>query len=325
MKLNIDAHLACLGTYPERYVPGGYFNSINIDQQLEIMSEIEGLTGLFTFYPTAPLPSDPNKLIKKLDDFGLKVSNIAVDCFTDKKWKHGAFSTVEKNIRKDTIKLFKEVIDFTKEIKADSILLWPAHDGFDYPFQADYRDGWKNIVETIKEIGEYDRSVKIAVEYKSKDPRQKQYISNIGKVMMLINDIGLENVGVALDVGHSLMSQEGLAETFMILDSHNKLFQIHLNENYKDSDPDMIFGTVNFWELLEFFYYLNKTDFNSWSSIDIISGREDRKKSLQLAVKLAWKYKELADKLYKYSDEIDKNLKGYHFTDNISLITDLLF
>lgn len=325
MKLNVDAHLWCLGTYAERYVPGGYFDELSTDKRLEIMSKIEGLTGLFTFYPMEPpLPSDPDALVKKLDNFGLKVSNIAVECWSDRKWKHGSFATNDANIRKEVVKLFKESIDFAKAVNADSVLLWPAHDGFDYPFQVNYADGWKNMVETVREIAEYDPGVKIALEAKSKDPRQKQYISNTGKAMALINDVNLDNVGGALDVGHSLMAQENLAESLMLLDSHKKLVQIHLNENYKDADPDMIFGTINFWEILEFFYYLNKTDFKGWSSVDIIAGRDDREKSLILSIKLVWKFKELADKLSKHSDEIDSNLKGYRFADNMNLITDMI-
>lgn len=155
------------------------------DEQLKIMSEIEGLDGLCIFYPTEPLPADPDKLLEKLSHYNLKVSNIGVEGWSNRKWKYGAFSSTEDNIRKEAIKLFKESIDFAKEVIADSVLLWPAHDGFDYPFQADYRDGWKYLVETIQEIGEYDKSVKIAVEYKSKDPRQKQYVSNVGKLIML--------------------------------------------------------------------------------------------------------------------------------------------
>lgn len=325
MKLNVDAHLWCLGTYAERYVPTGYYDEMSVDKQLEIMSKIEGLTGLFTFYPTAPLPSDPDRLVEKLSNYNLKVSNVAVEGWGDRKWRFGAYSTTETIVRKEAIKLFKEGIDFAKAVNADSVLLWPAHDGFDYPFQADYRVAWKNLVETIREIGEYDPSVKIAVEYKSKDPRQKQYISNVGKDMMLINDVGLKNVGGVIDVGHALMAQESLAESLVILDSHHKLFQIHLNENYKDADPDLIFGTINFWEILEFFYYLNKTDFEGWSSIDIIASRQDRARALKLGVKLIWKYKELVDKLSEHSDEIDKNLAGYHFTDNMDLIIDILF
>ncbi|MEW5815212.1 MAG: TIM barrel protein [Spirochaetota bacterium] len=325
MKLNVDAHLWCLGTYAERYVPGGYFDPLTVDEQLKIMSGIEGLDGLFVFYPFAPLPKDPVKLVTKLKDYGLKVSNLCVENWSDRMWKHGAFSSNEKKIRQECIRLFKEGIDAAKEIKADSILLWPAHDGFDYPFQVDYRDGWKYLVETVREIGEYDRTVKVAVEYKSKDPRQKQYVSNVGKLMMLLADVGLANVTGVIDVGHALMAQESLAESLMILDSHNKLGQIHLNENYKDSDPDMIFGTINFWEILEFFYYLNKTDFTGWCSIDIIVGRDDRAKSLDTGVRLIWKYKELADRLTGHSEELDQNLKGCRFTDNIRLITGLLF
>ena len=105
MKLNVDAHLWCLGTYAERYVPGGYFDPIELDDQLEIMSKIDGLTGLFVFYPTPPMPTDPDNLLKKLADNNLNVSNLAVEGWSDRKWKNGAFSTNEANIRKESAKL----------------------------------------------------------------------------------------------------------------------------------------------------------------------------------------------------------------------------
>ena len=325
MKLNIDTNFECMGTYKERYVPDGYYDSMGVDERLEIMSKIKGLSGLFTFYPSAPLPSDPEKLVKKLSNFNLQVSNVCVVGWNNRKWKHGAYSTNEDNIRREAIKLFKDGIDFAKEVDAGSVLLWLAHDGFDYPFQVDYRYGWKHLIESIIEIGEYDRNVKIAVEYKSKDPRQKQYISNVGKEMMLLNDVGLDNVGGVIDVGHALMAQENLAESCTILDSHHKLYQIHINDNYKDADPDFMIGVINFWEILEFMYYLNKTDYEGWAAIDVESPRDNRARSLEVAVKMIWKYKELADRLSKYSGDIDKNLKGYHFADNMDLIMDILF
>ncbi len=327
MKLNVDAHLWCLGTYAERYVPGGYYEDMSLEKKLEIFSKIKGLTGIVVFYPTDPMPADPDKLLKLVSNYGLKVSVVEPEIWADRKWKNGAFSTNEKNIRKEAIKMMKEGIDLSKALKADSVLLWPAHDGFDYPFQSNYADGWKAMVEAVREICEYDRTVKIALEAKSKDPRQKQYISNTGKALAFINEVGVGviNLGCALDVGHALMAGESLAESLMLLDSHNKLFQIHLNDNYKDGDPDMVLGSINFWDILEFFYYLNKTNYESWSTIDIISARDDRVKTLELAVRMTWKYKELADKLMKNEKEIDKNLEGYHFADNMNLIIDLLF
>jgi xylose isomerase len=325
MKLKIDAHLWCLGTYAERYVPGGYYEDMKLEEKLEAFSKIEGLTGLVIFYPTDPLPSDPDKLLKLLANYNLKVSVMEPEVWSDRKWRDGAFSTTDARVRKEAVKRLKESIDLGKALKADSVLLWPAHDGFDYPFQYDYTLGWKNLVETVREIGEYDSSVKIAIEAKSKDPRQKQLISDTGKALAFINDVGLDNVGCALDVGHALMAGESLAESLMLIDGHKKLFQIHLNDNYKDADPDMILGTVNFWEILEFFYFLNKTDYQSWSTIDIIASRDDRFKTLKLAVKMTLKMKELADKLAKHSKTIDENFRGYRFADNMDLITDLLF
>ena len=325
MKLNVDAHLWCLGTYAERYVPGGYYDEMTVEQQLEIMSKIKGLTGLFTFYPTAPLPNDSDKLVKKVESYGLKVSNIAVECWGDRKWKHGSFCTNDPKIRNEAIKLFKEAIDFAKAVKADSVMLWPAHDGYDYVFQVNYVEGWKYLVETVREICEYAKDMKIAIEAKPKDPRQKQYISDTGKAMAFVNEVGLKNIGCALDIGHALAASEGIGESVALLDYWGKLYQVHINENYKDADPDMIFGTVNFWEILEFYYYLNKTKYEGWCAIDIIAPRDDRVKSLALGVKLIWKYQELALKLLKHEKEIDANLKGYRFADNMDLISDLIF
>jgi xylose isomerase len=325
MKQNVSAHVFCLGTYAERYVPGGYFEDLSIDRMLEMFSKTEGLDAVFQMYPPALMPGDPVKLKKKLEDHGLKVADVFVEGWGDRKWKHGAYSTTEKSVRREAIKIFKEGMDFAKELNAYSVLLWPAHDGFDYPFQTNYYNGWQYLVETLQEVGEHDRDVKIAVEPKNKDPRQRQYVSNVGKLMMLLNEVGLDNVGAALDIGHSLMAQEHLAESLVLLDRQKKLVQLHINENYKDADPDMIFGTINFWEILEFYYYLNKTDFEGWQAIDIIAPRDDRAKSLQTGVRLIHKYKELADKISKHADVLDNNMEGYHFTDNMNLLMDVLF
>jgi len=321
----ISTSIDAMGNCMERYVPTGYYEDLSVVERLEAISGFEGVAGLQVFYPTGPLPSDPDKLVALAANYNLKIGDLYIESAGDRKWKHGAYSTNEKNIRREAIKLFKEGIDFAKAIGAHSALLWPAHDGFDYPFQVDYRRAWANLVETLYEIGTHDPTVKIAVEYKEKDPRQKQFVSNAGKQMMLLNDVGLDNMGFALDVGHSFLAGENPAETLSIIDSHNKLYEVHFDDNYKDADPDMMFGVINFWEILEFYYYLNKTDFDGWCDIYIVAPRDDRVKSLKMAVKMAMKYKDLADKLAKHSKEIDSNLVGYRFADNMELISSILF
>jgi sugar phosphate isomerase/epimerase len=325
VRFKISAGLWCLGSFPERYVPLGYFDELSLEQQLEIMGSIDGLDGLGIIYPTDPLPADPGSLVKKLAEFNLKVADISIDNYSHRRWKNGSFCTNEEKIRKENLALCKEGIDFAANIPGSKVMLWPAHDGFDYPFQVDYTQGWKTLVESYKEICNYNRDVTISLEYKQKDPRQRQYISNMGKMMMLINDVGMDNFTGCIDTGHSLMSQESLAETVMLLHLHDKLGIVHLNDNYRDSDPDLIFGTVAFWENLEMYYYLKKIGYDGWHEIDIVSSRDDRAKSMKLVVKLARKYEELSEKLLCHSETIDKNLCGYCFADNMDLISNIIF
>jgi xylose isomerase len=325
MKFRLSAGLWCLGNFAERYVPGGYHDDFEFEEQLEILSKVKGLDGIGIVYPTEPLPSDPDKIVKKFADFGLQVADVTVDNFSDKKWKFGAMTTNEKNIQKENIAICKEAIDFTFQLKNSSLLIWPAHDGFDYPFQVDYEEGWKNMVASFKEICAYNPKVKISVEYKSKDPRQKEYISNFAKMMILFNDVGMNNLTGALDTGHALLSQESLAESAMLLKMHGKLNTIHLNDNYRDADSDLIFGTTAFWDNLELYYYLKKISFQGWHEIDIVVPRDDRIKSLNLVVNMARKYEYLAGELLKYSKVIDENLRSYNFADNMELIKDAIF
>ncbi|MCL2665942.1 MAG: sugar phosphate isomerase/epimerase, partial [Defluviitaleaceae bacterium] len=281
MELNVDAHLYCMGTFAERYVPNGYRDALCLEERLGIMAGAEGLTGLNIFYPLKELPSDPVKLKEKLDGYGLRVSNVGVENFGDRRWMSGAFSTNDAAVRKETVRYAKAAIDLAAETDADSVLLWPAHDGFDYPFQINYADSWKHMVDTFREIGEYNPRVKLAIEAQKSDPRQRSLVSDTGKLMMLLQELDMPHYGGALDIGHVLQAQENLSEALAVMNAKNKLMQIHLNENYRTGDPDMLFGTVHFWEVLEFFYNLIQTDYKGWVSLDIIVARDNRRVSME--------------------------------------------
>jgi xylose isomerase len=259
-----------------------------------------------------------------LKQYNLVISNILVTNWWEPKYKHGAFSTNDKQALKDSIQMCKDGIDFSREAGADSVLFWPAHDGFDYPFQVNYEKAWDTLVESMIELAEYAKDIRLAAEPKPKDPRQKMFLNNTGTLLNLIREVNRPNFGGALDIGHSIAAQENMAESLVMLQRIGKLYQVHLNDNYKDADPDMIVGTINFFETLEMFYYLIQTDFTGWCSIDTIVPRDDRFKSLKLACDMVYKYMALAKKLLEHDDELKSNMHGYRFADNMQLISELV-
>mgnify|MGYP000862632454 CR=1 FL=1 len=117
---------------------------------------------------------------------------------------------------------------------------------------ADYRVAWANLTETMTEIVDYAEDMPLALEPKPQDPRQKMLVDSTRKAMMLINDVNRPNLGAALYVGHFIAAEENPAEACTVFGLHKKLVQVHLNDNYKNADPDMFFGSVNFWKNLVF-------------------------------------------------------------------------
>ena len=324
MEFNLDCHLFCFGTFAERYVPGGYYDNVDVKKAFETIASTS-VKGFMNTWRPGLLPEDPEKNKRFLAEYGLIPSLVLIDNFGDRYFKHGAFSTSQKDVEKESIKLAKEGIDFGKALGVQSVLLWPAHDGMDYPFSVEYNATWQRMVDNFKEIAEYAGDMKLAIEPKPQDPRQKMLVNNTGKAMMLVQDIGMDNVGLALDVGHSFAAAENPAEALAVINRHNKLVQVHLNDNYKNADPDMIFGTVNFWENLEFMYYLLQTDYDGWCSVDIIASREDRGDSFKACVGIIEKYYDLAKKLYEHKDELNANMEDYRFSKNLELISSLIF
>jgi xylose isomerase len=143
--------------------------------------------------------------------------------------------------------------------------------------------------------------------------------------MFFIKCLEVNNVGAALDLGHALFAQERPAESLALYNKYGKLYQVHLNDNYRDADPDLVFGSINFWDTLEMFYQLGKADYKGWLNIDTVTPRNDRAKMLKLAVKFVKDYERMANILLEHENEIDENLKNHNYVDNMLLIRELIF
>lgn len=284
-----------LGKLTDRFAE--YQPSRSLEEKFELAKKIPKCSGLELVYPSDF--SDPVLLKKLLKDYDFEVSAVNLNVKAEEKWRFGSFSSNDKKTRDEAIKYMKIAMDFAEELGCNLVTCALLNDGSDYPFEIDYVKAWKNTVESIRECADYKKNVKISIEYKLCEPRMHVIIGNAGKSAFFCDQVNRENVGVTLDVGHAFQSLESPAESLAVLGSTGKLFYIHINDNYRNWDWDMIPGTVNFLDYVEFVLYLKKLGYNSWITADVFPQRLD-------PVRVFTKTFEWMDLLFDIAEELEK-------------------
>ena len=279
----------------DRFNVSGYRDPVTLEEQIQAAATIEGLTGVGMDYPYGF--TSAAEIRPLLESAGLRFVTLEIGLYPDRKWKNGSYTSPDAGIRREAIELSQESLDVAAELGAVDVLMWPGQDGFDYPLQSDYERYWTFLVDAIGEVAAYRPDVKIAIEYRKEEPRANCYIRNAGVLIALLNEVGLDNLGACIDLGHSLVAGENPGEAVVLLNRAGKLFQVHVNDNYRDWDHDLIVGSVTFWETLEFFYWLRRCGWEGWYLLDIYPYRIDGGDALQEGVNRTRFFIELAEKL----------------------------
>ncbi|MEN6546941.1 MAG: sugar phosphate isomerase/epimerase family protein [Armatimonadia bacterium] len=293
--LRIDAATTSFSTCADRFVKSGYKEAISFPRQLELLASVPGITGVALDYPSQY--DDPVALRALLDPLGLELGMTEIDMYSSVRWQYGSLSSLDDATRTEAIGLVKRGIDAAVEARGADVQLWLGQDGYEYPFATDYNEAWARLADAVIEIVEYRPDMKITIEYKAKEPRTKCFISTVGRALYLCERAGKANAGVTLDVGHSLMAGENPAEAAVMALQRGRLFHLHLNDNYRDWDHDMIPGTVNLWDSIELFYWLERLGFDGWYGIDVYPYREDGAATLNRTVQSIYRFREIARRL----------------------------
>ncbi len=294
-KYKIGSGVTAFATLVDRFVPSGYCDGLPFERQLAEIAKIKGLRGLGFDYPYQF--KDPVKLKGQLDNVGMELWTVELGLYPDRKWKLGTLTSPDPAIRREAIRMCKDGLDAAAELKAVDVLLWPGQDGYDYPFQVDYLKAWDWLVEGLIELAEHRPDVLIAVEYKPKEPRTHLHVNTAGTLLYLLKCVDKPNLGATIDLGHSLFAGEGPAEAVAMLAREGKIFQVHVNDNYRDWDHDLIPGSVSFWESLEFMYWLRRVGYDGWYGMDIYPYRENGPAALQMCVRNTERLLDMAGKL----------------------------
>jgi xylose isomerase len=268
---------ACLPTFgncADRYCLSGYGGGgKNMQEMLDLATTVKGLDGLELVGNWHVNDENIREVARMFQDRGLKICMLVPDLWTQAKWGRGSLAAPDAQTRQAAVDEVRKVMDWAAELGCTYVDVWPGQDGYDYCFQADYVEAWKWLRDGLAACEKHTDRVRVLVEYKLKEPRTHCFVTNAAKVLLLLQ--GLDKVGVLLDVGHALAAGENAAEAAALLASHGKLDYLHLNDNYRSWDDDMMVGSVHLVEYLELAYWLKRLGYKGWLTLDIFPYRED--------------------------------------------------
>lgn len=317
-KLKFSTGVWVFGTPSDRFCPSGYRTGLAVEDRIELAAKVESLNGLEFHYPSEISDENLDLVKSLLKKFGLKPVGIAPGLFSEPKWKYGSLCSSNDKVRSEAIERAKKTVDIAKEVGAPMIIVWPGQDGYDYPFQVNYLLIWDRFIRAIKEIAEYQPKIKVALEYKPLDPRGHILIDSVGKTLAILQEIGLKNVGINIEVAHAQMAGESLAESVCLMARYGRLFHTHFNDSFTMYDNDLIVGSTNFWQTLEMLFWLQEVNYNDWYGLDLFPAREEAVDVIRQSI-------ENINFMVKLLDRLDREeLKAKMEENNVTEIQPLL-
>jgi xylose isomerase len=261
-------------TYVDRYATDGYGPPRSLIEMIDLAGQVEDLSVVDINYPFADpsLPLDAVEEALKRND--LSVIGITPEIYT-RQFAKGAFTNPDPGIRRLANEMVNDAANVVRRFGADYVKLWPGQDGWDYPFQVDHGKLWRQSVEGVGELASQNPDLKFVIEYKPREPRVHMSYDSVARTLLGIEKMGLPNVGILLDFGHSLYGGESPADAAQLAIDHGRLFGMDVNDNLRGWDDDLIAGSVHPIELFEFFYTLRKNNWEGVWQLDQFPFRED--------------------------------------------------
>lgn len=278
-KLRYSVFLNLFDRCCDRYCTEGYGKTRTLEEQVEAAKEIESITGVDLVVYRDTDYDEAYRLLKKN---GLALASVLPDISCDPVFRQGALTAPDPEIRQKAVERIKEAMDFAASLACPSVTIWPGQDGFDYLLQSDYLRDMECLKETLECCASYRKEITLHLEYKPGEPRTHSYVNSCASAISLIHAVGAENLGVAIDFGHTLMDRRPPAESLALCHFHGiRRLHMHINDCFGLADDDMIPGSVNTLQYVELFYWLRQMDYQGYITFDQFPYREDAKEAVK--------------------------------------------
>lgn len=235
----------------------------------------------------------------------------------------GAFTHPNLQNRERAIRVASQAVEIAAENGIDHVILWMGPDGFDYPFQADYRALWDMEINGFRQVAAVSPDVRVSVEYKPSDPRRTSLIRSMSDSLLAVHEVGLPNFGVTLDFCHALMAGEQPAAAAALALRSDRLFGVHLNDGYGPADDGLMVGSVHPWQTLELLLELRRAGFSGTIYFDTFADRVDPGAECAANIAMVRRMDNLLDRIL--AEKLSAMQQGQDAVGATRLIQDLLF
>lgn len=273
-KQKFGAGIWHFATYVDRYATDGYGPARGLIEMIDLAGQVDDLSVVDINYPFVDPALTLDEVEAALKRNNLSVIGITPEIYT-RQFAKGAFTNPDPGVRRLANEMVNDAANVVRRFNADYVKLWPGQDGWDYPFQVDHQSLWKLSIDGIAELADQNKDLKFVIEYKPREPRVHMSYDSVARTLLGIEKMGLPNVGILLDFGHSLYAGESPADAAQLAIDYGRLFGMDVNDNFRGWDDDLIVGSVHPIELFEFFYTLRKNKWEGVWQLDQFPFRED--------------------------------------------------
>jgi xylose isomerase len=288
------------GQFIDRYAVDAYGPPVGTLEAIEAAGRVGNLVALDLNYPFPESDLTLQQVKRALAERGLRATAVTPVIY-DRQFRRGAFTNPERALRQKAIDLGKEAVEVAHELGADYVKFWPGQDGFDYPWQVDYRRLWDDAVAGVKAVAESAPAMQFAIEYKAKEPRTHLVFSSAARTLLAIEEMGVENVGIVCDLGHALFARETPADVLHLLARRGKLVSVEINDNWREWDDDLAVGSVHLLETLEFLRAVRQIGWQKPLLLDQFPFREDPVEAARASIATVQALARMLDRLDEHA------------------------
>jgi len=223
----------------------GVGGAASVADAVRAVAAVLGITGLEPNYPQHLRDLPEANLADLLAETKLRLTGVNLR-FEGDRFAGGAFTNPRAETRREAIATAVAAVAFAKRHGARHVILWMATDGFADPFTVDYDAAWELEIEGLRQVASADPSMLVSLEYKPAEPSRSPFrpmVGSMGEALLAVSAVGLPNVGITLDLCHSLMAGEHPPAAASLALARAKLFGVHLNDGDGKIDDGLPVGT----------------------------------------------------------------------------------